>query len=92
MPKIWLRWLKLLVYVTTYFLNNKLLDKILILIILFNSKIKGLIYGQNPKWNCVQPMIPQPNVIILKIMYTIFILFFSSWLLIICWTCSKTLC
>lgn len=31
------------------FLNNKLLDKILLLIIIFNSKINGLIYGQNPK-------------------------------------------
>jgi hypothetical protein len=75
MPKFWLRWLKLLVYVTTYFLNNKFLDKIIIII--FNSKINGLIYGQNPKWNCVQPMIPQPNVIILKIMYTILFYFFQ---------------
>lgn len=31
------------------FLNNKILDKILLLIIIFNSKINGLIYGQNPK-------------------------------------------
>jgi len=79
MPKFWLRWLKLLVYVTTYFLNNKLLDKIIIIIIIIiiiNSKI-NLIYGQNPKWNCVQPMIPQPNVIILKIMYTILFYFFQ---------------
>jgi hypothetical protein len=83
MPKFWLRWLKLLVYVTTYFLNNKLLDKIIIIIIIIiiNSKINGLIYGQNPKWNCVQPMIPQPNVIILKIMYTIFFFFFKVYYL-----------